>query len=113
MELTWNWNQLQAHNYYKTPKSILLCFKARKKLSITAENACAEGSEIGTEESLADVAQNTNEGNLELAAPANLTKSMEFSDWAPENLRINLMFRITSLNYSSFIIFSKFWFLLK
>ena len=74
---------------------------------------CAEGSEIVTEESLADVAQNTNEGNLELAVPANLTKSMEFSDWAPENLRIILLFRITSLNHSSFILFSKFWFLLK
>ena len=91
----------------------MFCFKARKKLSITAENACAEGSELVTEESLADVAQNTNEANLELAAPANLTKSMEFSDWVPENLRIILLFRITSLNHSSFILFSKFWFLLK
>ena len=78
MELTWNWNQLQAHNYYKTPKSILLCFKARKKLSITAENACAEGSEIGTEESLADVAQNTNEGNLDSIGNMGISKNLSY-----------------------------------
>ena len=77
--------------------SSIFCFKARKKLSITAENACAGGSELVIEESPTDAAQNTNEDNLELAAPANLTKSMEFSDLAPKNLTIILLLRIITV----------------